>query len=82
MDSLVRLTPNLRSKQPDAVRFSGYQPNGQDPISSSDQPVPHDDYHEEYTKPRRLRSDEIPGIVNDFRIAARNAIEAGKLMYH
>ena len=31
----------------------------------------------QYTPPRRLRSDEIPQIVNDFRIAARNAIEAG-----
>lgn len=27
--------------------------------------------------PRRLKSDEVPGIVNDFRIAARNAIKAG-----
>lgn len=59
------------------VSNPGYQPNGQDPISCTDQPVPLDDHHEEYTKPRRLRSDEIPGIVNDFRIAARNAIEAG-----
>jgi 2,4-dienoyl-CoA reductase-like NADH-dependent reductase (Old Yellow Enzyme family) len=33
----------------------------------------------EFTPPRRLRTDEIPQIVNDFRIAARNAIEAGKL---
>ena len=31
----------------------------------------------QYTPPRRLRADEIPQIVNDFRIAARNAIEAG-----
>nr|TKW20283.1 hypothetical protein SEVIR_4G076500v2 [Setaria viridis] len=30
-----------------------------------------------YSKPRRLRVDEIPGIVDDFRRAARNAIEAG-----
>jgi len=27
--------------------------------------------------PRRLETDEIPFIVNDFRVAARNAIEAG-----
>jgi 12-oxophytodienoic acid reductase len=30
-----------------------------------------------YSKPRRLQKDEIPGIVDDFRRAARNAIEAG-----
>jgi len=30
-----------------------------------------------YSKPRRLRKDEIPGIVDDFRRAARNAVEAG-----
>lgn len=30
-----------------------------------------------FSKPRRLRTDEIPGIVDDFRRAARNAIEAG-----
>ncbi|KAL0364985.1 UNVERIFIED_CONTAM: putative 12-oxophytodienoate reductase 11 [Sesamum angustifolium] len=31
----------------------------------------------EWSPPRRLRKDEVPGIVNDFRLAARNAIEAG-----
>lgn len=59
----------------------GFQPNGQAPISSTDrgiQPVvQHDDAVAEYSPPRRLRTDEIPGIVNDFRLAARNAIEAG-----
>ncbi|CAN6198322.1 unnamed protein product [Urochloa humidicola] len=30
-----------------------------------------------YSKPRRLRTEEIAGIVDDFRRAARNAIEAG-----
>ncbi|KAJ0026181.1 hypothetical protein Pint_07476 [Pistacia integerrima] len=30
-----------------------------------------------FTPPRRLSTDEIPQIVNDFRLAARNAIEAG-----
>ncbi|XVF24649.1 hypothetical protein REPUB_Repub13aG0145200 [Reevesia pubescens] len=30
-----------------------------------------------FSPPRRLRTDEIPQIVNDFRIAARNAMEAG-----
>ncbi|KAK4848951.1 hypothetical protein QYF36_019125 [Acer negundo] len=31
----------------------------------------------QFTPPRRLRTDEIPQIVNDFRLAAWNAIEAG-----
>ncbi|PNX69505.1 12-oxophytodienoate reductase, partial [Trifolium pratense] len=31
----------------------------------------------QFTPPRRLRTEEIPNIVNDFRLAARNAIEAG-----
>ncbi|KAJ4790721.1 12-oxophytodienoate reductase-like protein [Rhynchospora pubera] len=31
----------------------------------------------EYSPPRRLETNEIPKIVNDFRLAARNAIEAG-----
>jgi 12-oxophytodienoic acid reductase len=34
---------------------------------------------EEFSAPRRLREDEIPQIVNDFRLAARNCIEAGKI---
>ncbi|KAI0529523.1 hypothetical protein KFK09_002075 [Dendrobium nobile] len=58
-----------------------YQPNGQAPISSTDKPIRpqihHDGTVEEYSTPRRLRTDEIPLIVNDFRVAARNAIEAG-----
>ncbi|XP_028548930.1 putative 12-oxophytodienoate reductase 8, partial [Dendrobium catenatum] len=58
-----------------------YQRNGQAPISSTDKPI-HPQIHldgtiEEYSTPRRLRTDEIPHIVNDFRVAARNAIEAG-----
>ncbi|KAL6180330.1 hypothetical protein ACLB2K_046994 [Fragaria x ananassa] len=60
----------------------GFQPNGQAPISSTDKPVqPQIGYNgtdvEESTPPRRLRADEIPQIVNDFRLGARNAMEAG-----
>ncbi|KAH0449385.1 hypothetical protein IEQ34_020077 [Dendrobium chrysotoxum] len=59
----------------------GYQPNGQAPISSTDKSIPpqkqHDDTVAEYSPPRRLATEEIPLIVNDFRLAARNAIEAG-----
>ncbi|KAB1210908.1 12-oxophytodienoate reductase 1 [Morella rubra] len=59
-----------------------FQPNGQAPVSSTDKPFTAQvdangiDFSQ-YTPPRRLRTDEIPQIVNDFRLAARNAIEAG-----
>jgi len=33
-----------------------------------------------FTPPRRLETDEIPSIISDFRVAARNAIEAGKYL--
>ncbi|XP_027092485.1 putative 12-oxophytodienoate reductase 11 isoform X1 [Coffea arabica] len=59
-----------------------YQPNGQSPISSTDKQLTFkvqkngvDDY--KYPPPRRLRTEEIPEIVNEFRVAAINAIEAG-----
>ncbi|KAK8957477.1 putative 12-oxophytodienoate reductase 5 [Platanthera zijinensis] len=61
----------------------GYLPNGQAPISCSekqDNPQPqHDGSVSQYSTPRQLGIDEIPHIVNDFSLAARNAIEAGKL---
>ena len=57
----------------------GFQPNGQAPISSTDKPLtPRANGIDNFTLPRRLRIEEIPQIVNDFRLAARNAIEAGK----
>ncbi|KAK9095851.1 hypothetical protein Sjap_021348 [Stephania japonica] len=60
----------------------GFQPNGQAPISSTDKPLTpqlraNGIDMAEFSTPRRLRTDEIPEIVNDFRTAARNAIEAG-----
>ncbi|WJX54656.1 12-oxophytodienoate reductase 1 [Trifolium repens] len=58
------------------VSNSVYQPNGQAPISSTDKALTSNDV-EQFTLPRRLRTDEIPHIVNDFKLAARNAIEAG-----
>ncbi|XP_020572690.1 putative 12-oxophytodienoate reductase 5 [Phalaenopsis equestris] len=58
-----------------------YQPNGQAPISSSEKKVSpqpqHDGTVSIYSTPRRLGINEIPQIINDFRLAARNAIEAG-----
>ncbi|KAJ0086460.1 hypothetical protein Patl1_07598 [Pistacia atlantica] len=63
-------------------RFSNedFQPNGQAPISSTDKPLMHQIQASgieiaHFTAPRRLRTDEVPQIVNDFRLAARNAIE-------
>ncbi|CDP18872.1 unnamed protein product [Coffea canephora] len=59
-----------------------YQPNGQAPISSTDKPLTHQLQPNgvdvaEFAPPRRLRTEEIPRIVNDFKLAAINAIEAG-----
>ena len=65
--------------------YVGYQPNGQAPVSSTDKEIPLQalpDYTvDEYSPPRRLRTEEIPQIVDDFRLAARNAIEAGMCRY-
>ena len=48
------------------------------PISSTDKAVtPDAEAGIVYPKPRALRTDEIPHVVDDFRRAARNAIEAG-----
>ncbi|EOY26075.1 12-oxophytodienoate reductase 2 isoform 2, partial [Theobroma cacao] len=60
----------------------GFQPNGQAPISSTDKSLTPQIQANgvdvaQFSPPRRLRTDEIPQIVNDFRIAARNAMEAG-----
>ena len=58
--------------------FTGSQPNGQAPISSTDKPLTPDGFDApKYSPPRRLKTEEIPGIVNDFKLAAINAIEAG-----
>ncbi|XP_050378775.1 12-oxophytodienoate reductase 1-like [Argentina anserina] len=64
------------------VSKSGFQPNGQAPISSTDKPLTPQIQSNgidvaQFTPPRRLMTDEIPQIVNDFRLAARNAMEAG-----
>ncbi|WJX60051.1 12-oxophytodienoate reductase 1 [Trifolium repens] len=64
------------------VSDTGYQPNGRAPISSTDKPLTPQIQSNgidvaKFTPPRRLRTEEIPNIVNDFKLAARNAIEAG-----
>jgi len=64
------------------VSNSTFQPNGQAPISSTDKPLKPQVRANgidvaTFAVPRRLETDEIPLVVNDFRVAARNAIEAG-----
>ncbi|KAJ1696772.1 hypothetical protein LUZ63_005284 [Rhynchospora breviuscula] len=61
------------------ISSNKFQPNGQPPISCTDKPMTQHASGEmpRYSPPRRLETDEIPKIVNDFRLAARNAIEAG-----
>ncbi|KAK9052548.1 hypothetical protein SSX86_029177 [Deinandra increscens subsp. villosa] len=62
---------------------TGFEANmGQPPVSSTDKPCSpfRDDTGEillEYQPPRRLKPEEITVIVDDFRVAARNAMEAG-----
>ncbi|KAI3464309.1 hypothetical protein Pfo_020972 [Paulownia fortunei] len=64
------------------VSSTEFQPNGQAPLSCTDKGLAPqvrangvDVAH--FSPPRRLRTDEVPQIVNHFRLAARNAIEAG-----
>lgn len=61
-----------------------YQPGGGAPISSTNKPISKrwrilmpDASHDKYPEPRVLATDEIPGVVEDYRQAAINAIEAG-----
>ncbi|MQL99928.1 hypothetical protein Taro_032655 [Colocasia esculenta] len=61
---------------------AGFQPNGQAPISSTDKlltpQLGADGIDvDEFSVPRRLSMEEIPSIVDDFRVAAKNAIAAG-----
>ncbi|GAY67722.1 hypothetical protein CUMW_258830, partial [Citrus unshiu] len=59
------------------VSTFGLQPNGKAPISSTNKGVTPGLDGQDWSSPRPLRTEEIPQIVNDFRLAARNAIEAG-----
>ncbi|GMP39452.1 hypothetical protein CsSME_00010279 [Camellia sinensis var. sinensis] len=59
------------------VSSYAFQPNGEAPISCTDKGVTPGLDGVDWSPPRRLRIDEIPHIVNDFRLAARNAIDAG-----
>ncbi|GFY92553.1 12-oxophytodienoate reductase 2 [Actinidia rufa] len=64
------------------VSNQGFQPNGQAPISSTAKPLTPQIRSNgvdvaEFSPPRQLQTDEIPQVVDDFRLAARNAMEAG-----
>ncbi|KAL9174831.1 hypothetical protein ABFS82_02G077000 [Erythranthe guttata] len=59
------------------VSTYGFQPEGEAPISSTDKGITRGLEGVDWAPPRQLSNDEIPSIVNDFRVAARNAIEAG-----
>ncbi|KAG6406375.1 hypothetical protein SASPL_133975 [Salvia splendens] len=59
------------------VSTNDYQPGGQAPLSSTDKGLTPGLYGVDWSPPRQLATDEIRGIINDFRLAARNAIEAG-----
>ncbi|TYI42780.1 hypothetical protein ES332_A01G122500v1 [Gossypium tomentosum] len=67
-----------------AGRASDYcfQPDGQPPISCTDKPIQAKTHIDGVTEasfpaPRRLTTHEITQVVNDFRKAARNAMQAG-----
>ncbi|KAI7756276.1 hypothetical protein M8C21_032821 [Ambrosia artemisiifolia] len=64
------------------VSNKDFQPNGQAPISSTDKGVSNqlrsDSFDAPiYTPPRKLTTQEIPLVVDDYRVAARNALDAG-----
>ena len=60
------------------TQLAEFQPDGQAPISSMDRQIsPDAESGVVYSKPRRLRTEEIAGIVDHFRRAERNAIETG-----
>lgn len=61
---------------------AAYQPEGRAAISSTNKRLRRDVFNnlvavDKYPPPRRLETNEIPKLVNEFRIAAKNAMEAG-----
>jgi 12-oxophytodienoic acid reductase len=52
-----------------------------EPISSTAKPVEkNEDDHMDFPIPRCLAAEDIPNVVNHFRVAARNAMDAGMLI--
>lgn len=56
-----------------------FQPNGQAPVSSTNKRIEHVPPTHIYklSPPRRLDIGEMASLVNDYRVAAKNAMEAG-----
>ena len=63
------------------ISHTSLLPDGAAPVSSTDRVAEAATFTKEgfipVSKPRALRDDEIPGLIEDYRRAARNAIEAG-----
>ncbi|KAK8694947.1 hypothetical protein V6N13_072490 [Hibiscus sabdariffa] len=62
-----------------------YQPNGQAPISSTSNELKpqlqaNADEPAKFSPPRSLTADEIPQVLDQYKLAARNAMEAGKFL--
>lgn len=69
-----------------AYSCSEYQPNGAAPISSTNKPItggqiilPSGEMVD-FAPPRALTTEEVEAIAHDFRLAARNAINAGTFL--
>ncbi|GAB2278544.1 12-oxophytodienoate reductase 1 [Dionaea muscipula] len=65
------------------LRDDKLQPHGQAPISYTDKPLTpqlgsNGLEMAYFSQPRRLMTDEVSSIVNDFRLAAQNAIKADR----
>jgi N-ethylmaleimide reductase len=63
------------------ISHTSLLPDGQQPVSSTSRRADTKTFtakgFEDVSAPRALRLDELPGIVRDFRQAARNAMDAG-----
>ncbi|MFN4329684.1 MAG: alkene reductase [Limnobacter sp.] len=63
------------------ISHTSLLPDGEQPVSSTNQTAKASTFTRDgfvpVSAPRALRDDEIPGLINDYRRAARNAIAAG-----
>jgi len=57
--------------------FHGLQPIGPSAIAAEGQVTDYDGSKVKYEVPRALETDEVAGLVEEFRVAAQNALEAG-----
>lgn len=82
----ARRTPALLAARPcckgfDAAPHVSLQPNGQAPVSSTARRAKGKTFtaagFEDVSEPRALRLDELPGLIDTYRQAARHAIHAG-----